>query len=96
MDYLKSASFGGLFTVTFFVAATFQVTLALLGLVAAIFIPGGFQLNGAPARNTGEAIAAVAIMLVAFLLVNVLVSAAGSGLWLAVRRFLPRRSTAAA
>lgn len=96
MDYLKSASFGGLFTVTFFVAATFQATLALLSLVAAVFIPRSFQLNGAPANNTGEAIAAVAIMLVVFLLANVLVSAAGSGLWLALRRFLPGRSTAAA
>ena len=87
MDTLKSASFGTLFGVTFTIAATFQIALGLLGLVFALLAPTGFNLNGRPATNPGEAAAALLIMVVAGMILNCLISAGGSGLWLLARRF---------
>jgi len=40
MHYLKTASFGGLFTVAFGVAAAFQITFSILGVVLAFLSPG--------------------------------------------------------
>ena len=88
MDTLRSATFGTLFQVTFLVAAAFQVAAAALGLVFAVFAPGGFTLNGRPAANSGEAVMAVIIMLVMVLLLNLAISAGGAGLWLVIRRLI--------
>jgi hypothetical protein len=87
MDTLKTASFGTLFAVTFFVAASFQIVMAAVACAFAFVAPGAFKLNDAPAQTPGAALVAVAVMLVVFMLMNLAISAGGSGLWLVVRRF---------
>ena len=96
MDYLRRASFGGLFVVTFIVAATFQLFMTLIALIGAILAPSFYNLNGAPAQNVGQALIVVAILLVVMLLINALFSAIGSALWLLLRKLLPRRAGAEA
>ena len=96
MDYLRNASFGGLFVVTFTVAAVFQVAFAVLGLVTAVLAPGMFNMNGAPATNPGQAMGVDLFLLAVMLAMNAMMSAAGSGLWLLVRRFLPKAKESAA
>ena len=95
MDTLRTASFGTLFQVTFLVAATFQVAAFLLSLLFAILAPGGFNLNGRPAQNVGEAIIVIVMMLVAGMLMNAAISAGGSGLWLLVRKLLFKKPSPA-
>lgn len=94
MDYLRSATFGGLFGVTFTVAATFQVAMALVGLICAFGAPAMFNTNGVAAQSTVQALSALFALLVAMVLVNAMISAVGAALWLGVRRFLPKRSVA--
>lgn len=90
MAFLRVAGFGGLFQVTFVVAATFQLALGLVCLVSAFFAPSAFTLNGAPAQNLGQALTAVTFIVMALLAMNLPISAAGAGLWLLVRRILPK------
>ena len=92
MDYLRSASFGGLFTVTFVVAATFQIIMSLLGILLALVQPGMFQMNGVAAHGAGQALTTLVFLLVVCLVMNATVSSAGAGLWLLVRRLLPKAS----
>ena len=89
MDQLKTAAFGTLFATTFVVAATFQVAMALLGVVLAFTSPGLFNANGAPASGPVQALAVVIFMLVFVLVLNAGTSALGSAIWIGVRRFLP-------
>jgi hypothetical protein len=94
MDFLKAAGFGALFTVTFVVAASFQITMTILGLGLALLSPGLFKMNGAPAANPIQAIGVVIFLGVFMLVLNAAVSAAGSGLWLAIGRMLPQSKRA--
>lgn len=89
MDYLRSASFGGLFIVTFTVAATFQVVMAILGLLLALLSPGLFQMNGVVATSPMEAVGTLLFLLMFGLAVNAAMSAMGSLLWLLVRNIFP-------
>ena len=95
MDTLKTASFGTLFQVTFLVAGAFQVAAFLLSLLFTVLAPAGFNLNGRPAQNVGEAIMVIVIMLVAGMLMNAAISAGGSGLWLLVRKLLFKKPSPA-
>lgn len=63
MHYLRTASFGGLFTVTFAVAASFQVVFSVLGLFLAVAAPGMFNMNGVPATSAVGAIGVLIFML---------------------------------
>jgi hypothetical protein len=90
MQYLRTASFGGLFAVTFTVAATCQVILSLLGLIAVAAAPGIFKMNGAPATNPLEAFGVLVFLVIFCLFINAGMSALGSAFWLVARRLLPR------
>lgn len=92
MHYLRTASFGGLFGVTFTVAASCQVAMTLFGLIAAVMAPGVFKMNGAPATNPVQAIGVLAFLLGVCLILNAGMSALGAGLWLGVRKMLPNRA----
>lgn len=96
MDYLRNASFSGLFVVTFTVAAMFQLAFAILGLVTAVLSPGMFNMNGVPATSAGQAIGVDLFLLAMMLAMNAMMSAGGAGLWLLVRRFLPKAKESAA
>lgn len=89
MSYLRTASFGGLFSVTFTVAAAFQATFAMLGLLLAVLSPGLFQMNGEPATSPLAAIGVLIFLLVFGLTMNAAMSALGALVVLAVRRFFP-------
>lgn len=91
MQYLRTASFGGLFGVTFTVAASSQVALTLFGLIGAFMAPGIFKMNGAPAGTPVQAIGVLVFLLGVCLLLNAGMSALGAGLWLGVRRLLPSK-----
>lgn len=86
MNYLKTASFGGLFTVTFAVAAASQVMLSILGILFAFLAPGMFQMNGAAATSPVQAIGALLFLLVFGLFMNAGISAIGALIWLGLRR----------
>ena len=92
MNFLKSASFGGLFTVTFTVAATFQVAFSLLGLLLAFLSPGLFQMNGVAATSPVQAIGTLLFLLVFALVMNAAISALGALIWLWVRRLIPGKT----
>lgn len=93
MQYLRTASFGGLFGVTFTVAAACQVALTLFGLVAAVMAPGVFKMNGAPATNPIQAMGVLVFLLGVCLMLNAGMSALGAALWLGVRRLLPNKTS---
>ena len=93
MHYLKTASFGGLFTVTFGVAAAFQVAFSILGLLLAVLSPGLFHMNGAAATSPAGAIGVLIFLLVIGLFMNAAMSALGALVVMAVRRFLPAAKT---
>ncbi|PZO01690.1 MAG: hypothetical protein DCF28_09585 [Alphaproteobacteria bacterium] len=92
MDYLRSANFGGLFIVTFAVAATFQVVMAVLGILLAVLSPGLFQMNGVPATSPAEAFGTLLFLLALFLVMNAGISAVGALCWLLVRKVIPSNS----
>jgi len=94
MQYLRTAGFGGLFQVTFVVAATAQTLFFLLGLIGAVLSPSAFNLNGAPATNAGAAILADVMIFAVLLIFNAMISALGAGLWLLVRKVFPKPSSA--
>lgn len=89
MPFLRSASFGGLFTVTFTVAATCQVAFSLLGLLMAVLSPAMFKMNGAPATNPAQAVGVLVFLLAVMLIMNAGISAIGAGIWMLARRALP-------
>jgi hypothetical protein len=89
MPFLRSASFGGLFAVTFTIAATCQVAFSVLGLLMVATTPGMFKMNGASATNPIQALGVLVFLLAVFLAMNAAISAMGAGLWLLVRRALP-------
>ncbi|KQY95735.1 hypothetical protein ASD21_04260 [Caulobacter sp. Root1455] len=89
MQFLRSASFGGLFTVTFTVAATSQVAFSLLGLLMVGTSPAMFKMNGAPATNPAQALGVLVFLLAMLLIMNAGMSAIGAGIWVLVRRALP-------
>ena len=93
MHYLKTASFGGLFTVAFGVAAAFQIAFSILGLLLAVLSPGLFSMNGAPATSAMGAIGVLIFLLVVGLCVNAAMSALGALAVMSVRRFLPAAKT---
>ncbi|MBB4797203.1 ABC-type siderophore export system fused ATPase/permease subunit [Brevundimonas bullata] len=93
MHYLKTASFGGLFTVAFGVAAAFQITFSILGVVLAFLAPGLFYMNGAAATSAMGAIGVLIFLLVVGLCVNAAMSALGALAVMSVRRFLPAAKT---
>ncbi len=90
MDYLKRAPFGGLFAVTFGVAATFQVSMSLLGLLLALLSPSLFFMNGSPATSPVQAIGTLVFLLVMGLVINAGMSAMGALIWMGVRKALPK------
>src|SRR5690606_6673732 len=63
MQYIRTASFGGLFTTTFLVAASFQIAFSLLGVVLAVLSPGLFNMNGVPATSPVGAIGVLIFLL---------------------------------
>lgn len=97
MDVLKSATFGTLFGVAFAVGEAFQLVLGVLGLLMAILAPNSFTMNGARVANPGQALMVLILMLFMGAIMNVTVAAAGSGLWLLVRRWIaPAKASATA
>jgi hypothetical protein len=90
MDSLRSASFGALVAVSCTVGATFQVALVIVGLFVALLSPGVFKMNNAAATSPGQAIGVLLFLLVFGLVANVTISAAGSGIWVALRNWLPK------
>lgn len=94
MHYLKTASFGGLFTVTFGVAAAFQIAFSILGVLLAFLSPGLFHMNGAPATSALGAIGVLIFLLVFGLFINAAMSALGALVVMGVRHFLPKAKTA--
>ena len=93
MHYLRTASFGGLFSVTFGVAAAFQVAFSILGLLLAVLSPGLFHMNGAAATSPMAAVGVLIFLLVVGLCMNAGMSALGALVVMAVRRFLPAAKT---
>jgi hypothetical protein len=93
MTYLRTAGFGGLFGVTFTVAATFQLTLGALGVVTAILSPGFFKMGVVPASNPAQALGVLLMLTAMLLAMNAMISAAGAGLWVLFRRWLPAEKT---
>jgi hypothetical protein len=89
MPFLRSASFGGLFTVTFTIAATCQVAFSLLGLLMAATSPAMFKMNDAPAANPAQALGVLVFLLAVMLAMNAAMSAIGAGIWMLARRALP-------
>jgi len=89
MQFLRSASFGGLFTVTFTVAATSQVAFSLLGLLMVATSPAMFKMNDVPATNPAQALGVLVFLLAVLLAMNAGLSAIGAGIWVLVRRALP-------
>ncbi|MDI1327414.1 MAG: hypothetical protein PSV23_11520 [Brevundimonas sp.] len=94
MHYIRTASFGGLFTTTFLVAASFQVAATLLGLILAVLSPGLFNMNGVPATTPVGAISVLIFLLCFALFMNAAISALGAAVVLGWRRFLPRQPKA--
>ncbi|MGV9006245.1 MAG: hypothetical protein ACOH1H_05855 [Brevundimonas sp.] len=90
MSYIRTASFGELFTVTFVVAASFQVTFTILGLILAITSPGLFNMNGVPAESPVAAIGVLVFLLAIALFLNAAISALGALTVMVWRRLLPR------
>ncbi|MFN3559465.1 MAG: hypothetical protein ACK4UQ_09275 [Brevundimonas sp.] len=90
MHYLRTASFGGLFTVTFAVAASFQIAFAVLGLLLAVVSPGLFNMNGVPATNAIAAIGVLVFLLAFGLFMNAAMSALGALVVLLWRNLLPK------
>lgn len=89
MPFLRSASFGSLFTVTFTVAATCQVAFSLLGLLMVDTAPAMFKMNGEAASGPLQAFGVLVFLLAVMLIMNAGISAIGAGLWVLARRFLP-------
>lgn len=94
MNILRTAGFGELFGVTFTVAATFQLTLAALGVVTAFLSPGFFNMGAVPASNPAQALGVLIMFTAMLLAMNAMISAAGAGLWLLFRRWLPAGKSA--
>ena len=94
MQYIRTASFGGLFSTTFLVAASFQIAFSLLGVVLAVLSPGLFNMNGVPATSPVGAIGVLIFLLCFGLFMNAAISALGALVVLGWRRFLPRPSGA--
>jgi len=92
MNSIRNGSFGQLFTITFVVAATAQVTFSILGLLLAFLAPGLFTMNGVQATSAGPAIGTLIFLLVFGLFMNAGLSAIGAGLVVLLRRFLPRKT----
>jgi hypothetical protein len=90
MHYIRTASFGGLFTTTFLVAASFQIAFALLGVIMAVLSPGLFTMNGSPATSPVGAIGVLIFLLCFSLFMNAAISALGALIVLGWRRFIPQ------
>lgn len=90
MHYLRTASFGGLFTVTFTVAASFQIAFSVLGLLLAVAAPGMFNMNGVPATTAIGAIGVLIFLLAFGLFINAAMSALGALIVMAWRNLLPK------
>ncbi|MFT4253180.1 MAG: hypothetical protein QM608_11910 [Caulobacter sp.] len=88
MNFLRTATFGGLFGVTFTVSAAFQVACTLLMLIPVVLAPNMFTMNGAPAGNPGQALGVLVFLLGVGLAMNAAISALGSGVWLLARKAL--------
>lgn len=95
MRFLRSASFGDLFAVTFVVGAAFQVVASMLSLLLGAINPSLFNMNGAPAQSLLQALGVILFMLVFGLVANAAISSLGSVIWIAVRRWMPKGSTLA-
>ena len=90
MSFLRTASFGNLFTVAFTIAATCQVAMTLLGVITVFASPGVFKMNGVAASDPVQAFGVLVFLLVFCVFINAGMSAVGSAIWLLVRRALPR------
>jgi len=80
MGQLRTSSFAILFSVTFVVAATFQVAMSLLSVLLAVLSPGLFQMNGEMATSPGQALGVLVFLLVIGLIINAGMAAVGSPL----------------
>ncbi|THD75275.1 MAG: hypothetical protein E7812_17120 [Phenylobacterium sp.] len=94
MGVLKTASYGDLFGAAFAVGASFWAAMGVLGLLVAVASPQLFQMNGTPSGNSGQALGVLVVMLVVLMVLNTTIAAAGAGVWVFARRFLPREKTA--
>jgi ABC-type siderophore export system fused ATPase/permease subunit len=92
VNYLRTAAFGGLFTVTFTVAAAFQLAMSALGILLVVLSPGLFQMNGVPATSPVQALGTLLFLLAMGLVMNAGISAVGALIWLLVRKLVPDRS----
>lgn len=94
MNFIRTASFGGLFIVTFVVAASFQLAFSLLGVVLALISPGLFNMNGVPASSPVAAVGVLIFLLVIGLAMNAAMSALGALVVMLWRNLLPRKTGA--
>ncbi|MBI2260440.1 MAG: hypothetical protein HYU62_02100 [Caulobacterales bacterium] len=94
MHYIRTASFGGLFMVTFLVAASFQLAFSILGVILAVLSPGLFNMNGVPASSPIAAIGVLIFLLVFGLAMNAAMSALGALVVMLWRNLLPQKAEA--
>jgi len=89
MHYIRTASFGGLFLVTFLVAGSFQFAFSLLGVVLAFTSPGLFNMNGVPATSPVGAVGVLIFLFMFSLAMNAAISALGALIVMIWRNLLP-------
>lgn len=90
METLRTAPFGTLFGAAFVVGAVFQLAMTILGIVLAFVSPSLFRANGQVMTDPLQAVGVVLFLAIFGLACNAAVSAGGAGLWVVLRRLLPK------
>ena len=90
METIRIAPFGTLFGVSFVVGAVFQLAMAVAGVVLAFASPGLFTAGGQAIANPLQAVGVVLFLVIVGLAANTAVAGAGSLIWVALRRMLPK------
>jgi len=86
---LRRLTFGDLFLASFTVGACFAIGLGLLGALSAFMAPGMFSTGQGAAQSPVQALGVDLFLVVVCLAFNLVVSGAGSAIWVLVRRVLP-------
>ena len=90
METIRTAPFGTLFGVSFVMGAVFQLMMAIAGIVIAVISPGVFSAEGQAMTSPLQAIGVVLFLTIVGLAANTAVAGAGSAIWIALRRILPK------
>ncbi len=86
---LEQLNFGGLFKLLFFAGILSWGLVAVLFLVLALLSPHAVKINGHPADNTLQALAAIPLVLILGAILSSLGAALGAALLKAFGRFIP-------